>query len=170
MPSLVSPNALDDRRVHVSADDETVVLRPRSDEAESYDALLKRIDAVLDHRGVGRLVSPDGSAITVPASLMSALRRAVLGVTQGRAVTIAPQDLEMTTQQAADLLHVSRPHVIKLLDRGDVPHHRTSDHPASHRRVVLQDVLEYRDRRNAIRREALDELTAIAQEAAGIDY
>ena len=153
----------------VRGDEEMIVFSPLPDEAEGYDALLRRIDVALDERGVGHLTSPDGSTVDVPASLMAALRRAAAAVTKRRAVTLAPADLEMTSQQAADLLRVSRPHLTKLLDQGEIPHHRTSDHRASHRRVLLQDVLEYRDRRNAVRRRALEELTAIAEESGG-DY
>lgn len=86
---------------------------------------------------------------------------------QDQAVTVAPHDLELTTQEAADLLHVSRPHLIKLLDRGELAHHRTSEDPKSHRRVLLKDVMAYRQQRQQTRRRLLGELTQSSQDIAG---
>lgn len=169
MSSVAPASTASPRRSRTTPDGEMVALRPRSDEAATYDVLSERIDDVVDGDGTGHLAGPDGSTIEIPASLMAALRRAVLGVRRGRAVTLAPADLEMTSQEAADLLHVSRPHLNKLLDQAEIPHHRTSTHPAAHRRVLMQDVLEYRDRRQTVRRDALEELTRIAREAGG-DY
>lgn len=81
----------------------------------------------------------------------------------GRSITLVPHDKELTTQEAADILHVSRPHLIKLLDRGDFPFHRVG----THRRIRIEDVLTYRDRRDAERSAALDELTKLSEELPG---
>ena len=81
----------------------------------------------------------------------------------GRSITLVPHDKELTTQEAADILHVSRPHLIKLLDRGDLPFHRVG----THRRIRIEDVLTYRDRRDAERSAALDELTKLSEELPG---
>jgi excisionase family DNA binding protein len=94
--------------------------------------------------------------VEVPAEIHRMLRQVVEALLQGLAVTIAPQNTTLTTQQAAELLGVSRPTVIKLLDKGDIPFERV----ASHRRILLRDLLAYRERRRAEQYAAL-EATAV---------
>ncbi|MGI8702241.1 MAG: excisionase family DNA-binding protein [Nocardioidaceae bacterium] len=115
----------------------------------------------------GQLVGPDGESVDIPPSVYQGLRLVAQAIATGQAVTVAPQDLELTTQQAADLLHVSRPHLIKLLDQGGLPFHRTSEDPAAHRRIMLRDLMTYRERRQRDRRESLRELTRASQAAEG---
>ncbi|MBG6067578.1 helix-turn-helix domain-containing protein [Micromonospora ureilytica] len=93
-----------------------------------------------------------GDRVELPAEIYGVLRQVVEALQQGFAVTVAPRTLKLTTQQAADLLGVSRPTVVKLLDEGKIPFERLG----THRRVLLPDLLAYRTQRRAEQYAALE--------------
>ncbi|MDE0133990.1 MAG: helix-turn-helix domain-containing protein [Acidimicrobiaceae bacterium] len=93
--------------------------------------------------------------------MFDVLRDVVDAMSQGQAVVVAPVHQRLTTQEAADLLGMSRPTFVKLLDAGQIPY----DRPRRHRRVRLDDLLAYTERRSAESRDALDRMVEIAQEA-----
>jgi excisionase family DNA binding protein len=107
------------------------------------------------------IAGPNGEQIVLPAEVFEALRGVVDAMQRGQAVTIAPVQQRLTTQEAADLLGVSRPTLVRLLEDGEIPF----EQPGRHRRVRLTDVLAYRERRSRARRQAVDEMVEIAQEA-----
>ena len=107
-----------------------------------------------------RLVGPDGSQIDIPADLYSALRDVVVALSEGLAITIAPHNTMLTTQEAADLLNVSRPTLVRLLTDGAIAHTMRG----RHRRVLLRDVIDYRERTRQERRQVLDQMAAEAED------
>ncbi len=85
----------------------------------------------------------------------------ILGqLAEGRGVSVIPSRAEVTTQQAADLLGVSRPYVVRLLEDGAVPHRKVG----RHRRILLEDLLAYKRADDEQRRTAADELGDLGQE------
>ncbi|HEY6760980.1 MAG TPA: helix-turn-helix domain-containing protein [Baekduia sp.] len=137
------------------------VLHAEPEEQSGLAEVLSLLDR-LESRGERktRLVGPDGDAIELPASAFEALRAVVSGMANGQTITLVPHGQELTTQQAADILNVSRPHVIKLLESGEIAHHKVG----SHRRVNVEDVLRYRADRAKARRAQLEELTRLSEE------
>ncbi|WP_026453402.1 helix-turn-helix domain-containing protein [Saccharomonospora iraqiensis] len=97
--------------------------------------------------------------VELPEEVSRVLRHVVEALRHGLAVTVAPQNTTLTTQQAAELLGVSRPTVVRLLDDGEIPFDRVG----THRRIALRDLLSYRDRRRAEQYAAL-EATAVDED------
>lgn len=107
------------------------------------------------------LSGPNGEHLVLPPEVFEVLQGIVELMASGRAVTIAPVHQRLTTQEAAELLGISRPTLVKLLELGQIPF----EQPGRHRRVRLADVLAYRERASADRRAALDRMVEIADEA-----
>lgn len=103
-----------------------------------------------------RLIGPDGTEIEVPDELYGVLRDVVEALSHGMAISVAPHNTMLTTQEAADLLNISRPTLVRLLADGEIPYTMRG----RHRRVLLRDVLAYQERTRSGRRRALDEMAA----------
>jgi excisionase family DNA binding protein len=141
-----------------------ILFRADRGELEELRAFARLLDEATESDGEeARLVGVTGEAIEVPAAALRALKLVAEGMSAGLALSLIPYGKELTTQEAADLLHVSRPHLVKLLDEGRIPHHRVG----THRRVRLEDVLEFATERTERRRAELRELTRLSQEAEG---
>lgn len=103
--------------------------------------------------------------ITFPFSAIKLLHQILTQMAEGNAVTLIPIHAELTTQEAANLLNVSRPFLIKLLDKKEIPFHKVG----THRRIRFIDLLHYKSKADKISQNALDELVKQAQEL-GMGY
>jgi excisionase family DNA binding protein len=113
-----------------------------------------------------KLVAADGQEIIIPDSVYKVLLQAVHTMALGKAISIVPQGQKLTTQKAADLLNVSRPHIIKLLEQGEIPYITVG----THRRVRFDDLMKYKEQRDAKRSQFLQEMIDISEEAGLYDY
>ena len=108
-----------------------------------------------------RLVLPDEEHLELPSEVVQVLARVVEAMSKNQAVVVAPVDLSLTTQQAADFLGMPRLFLVELLDTGEIPYQK----PGRHRRVRLADILAYRENRSKECRESLARLVEIGEEA-----
>lgn len=136
-----------------AAQEQTVLPSQDLDVLDAARALLAQDSDVM-------LVGVDDQAVALPAELRSILTTVVTAMRRGQAITLAPLGQRLTTQQAADLLGVSRPTLIKLLEVGKIPF----ETPGRHRRIRLTDLLAFQAVRRDEQRRVLRELTEEAQE------
>ena len=133
-----------------------------ADVAASHEAL-RHVRNVLAHGHPGEvlLFVEDGSErLTVPRAAVELLERILAHMAAGQAVSVVPSHAELTTQQAAEMLNVSRPFLIGLLDAGEIEYRRVG----KHRRVRADSLLNYIRLDDQRRREAADELSGLTQQ------
>lgn len=104
--------------------------------------------------------SPKEETMQLPVSAVKMLVRILEEMARGNAVTLIPVHAELTTQEAADMLNISRPSLIQLLDEGKIDYRKVG----THRRVRFEALMQYKRHADAERRAALDELAAYDQE------
>ncbi|OKH37842.1 DNA-binding protein [[Phormidium ambiguum] IAM M-71] len=109
-----------------------------------------------------KVVEEDGTerVVEIPATAFHLLVDILSQMAQGNAVTLIPIHAELTTQEAADILNVSRPFLIKLIESGELPYRKVG----RHRRICFKDVMKYKQQIDNQRMQVLDELVAQAQE------
>ena len=141
------------------------------------DALLERVEPTIPSKKdteyaahASRVLAPrakadlkvrldDGQELTLPKAAARLLAHILTQMASGNAVTLIPIHAELTTQEAADLLNVSRPHLIKLIESGQINFHKVG----THRRIKFTDLENYRAKFEQERQKAMDELAAQAQ-------
>jgi excisionase family DNA binding protein len=141
----------------------TEVVTPTDDDLAIARESSRQLAAYLEHPDGLRFevkLGTKSEELVLPPSALRLLVRVLTEMAQGNAVTLTPLRAELTSQQAADLLNVSRPHLVKLLDEGEIPSRKVG----SHRRVLLEDLLRYKREFLTKRHAALDELQALSQE------
>lgn len=107
----------------------------------------------------------DGADCVIPTAALRMLKDIMVQLSLGNGVTLIPVHAELTTQQSADLLNVSRPYVVKLIDDGQLPARLVG----SHRRILFRDVMAFKRRQDKERLTALEAMAAEAQEL-GLGY
>jgi excisionase family DNA binding protein len=141
---------------------ETVVAA-KAGEQSKLRTLDERLTEIEARNQSARLIGPNGEEIAIPASAFHALRFVVEGMSRGLSVHLVPQGKELTTKQAAELLHVSRPFLVRNLLGKEIAFEKVG----THRRVRLTDLLAYRERRAQERRRLIDDMTRAAQDLPG---
>lgn len=112
------------------------------------------------HKGDLRVQVDDGKLLRLPRAATEGLQRLLAEIAKGNAVAVVPTQAELTTQEAAGYLNVSRPYLVQLLERGEIAFRRVG----THRRVRFSDLQAYREAAEQKRQEAMKELAAQAQE------
>lgn len=113
-----------------------------------------------------KLVGSSGEEISLPESFYAVLRDVVSIMASGQAIHLVPENGELTTQEAANFLNMSRPSLIKLLNEGTIPHSKVG----THRRIRFRDLIAFKEQRDAERRSTLREFTEFLQEEGFYDY
>jgi len=142
---------------------------------ESEKPALRRMEGVLNSSGLKgpsshtrplpKLVGPDGDEIELPLSVFQILRQIINHMMDDQPITIVPLNKELSTQEAADILNVSRPFLVSLLEAGTIPFTKVG----THRRIRFIDLVAYKKRRDEERRRGLAEITHISEDAGVYD-
>jgi excisionase family DNA binding protein len=123
--------------------------------ADSEDQATKNKDEVIKFKLQG-----SDEVVIIPLKALHLLNAILSNMSQGKSIALMRTDAEVSTQQAAEILNVSRPHVIKLVEKGEIPHKKVG----SHRRILLQDILKYESNLKSNRRKKLNALAKEAQQ------
>ncbi|MCL2850344.1 MAG: helix-turn-helix domain-containing protein [Micrococcales bacterium] len=127
---------------------------------QASDDVAQVHDFLVEHGTQCLLTGGDGDQVELPQTVYQALVQVVQALAAGKPVTVTPQEPYLTPQQAADLLGVSRPTVVRLIDSGEL----RAERPGNRRRLLLSDVLDLRERRRD-EQYAMLAATAVALDA-----
>ncbi len=133
----------------------SVPRHPVAPTAAEQERLREIIDRYQGELAAAQLVGPNGEYIALPQAVYEILTEVVTAMAQGLPVAVVPLHLELTTQEAADFLNVSRQYLVRLLDSGAIPFAKVG----THRRIRFGDLQAYRETRDQQRRATLKQLT-----------
>lgn len=143
------------RKISPQAVDSPDTFVPDQEEIGTLQQLAAMLTNVEGDEGAYFLVdSKNGVKSRLPRDIYKILLKVIIDMSQGRAVSVSPVSMRLTTQQAADFLGVSRPTLVRLLDEGQISYTR----PRRHRLVRLDDLLDYYHRQQHQAARALDEI------------
>jgi excisionase family DNA binding protein len=138
---------------------------PGEVDAKAVERAARRISDYLESHPDDDLIEAlgeigDDDALVIPRAIAILFAQILGALAEGKGVQIVPKDMELTTQQAGELLNVSRPYLITLLESGQIPFRKVG----RHRRVTFEALMEYRRRDDAARRASADDLAALSEE------
>ena len=123
---------------------------------ENRQRAVSRSEVEQIETAVARLVGRDGKETEVPEPIYNLIRDILPALKNGQTMVLVPAHKSLTTQQAADILGMSRPFLKKILDRQEIPYQKVG----THRRIKFVDVMAYQERRDAERQGEMDEILA----------
>lgn len=139
-------------------------IQPTEQDSKLAEESSRTLSKYIDNKEVQaiRMVCEDNpnEVISIPSSAFRSLVEILTQMARGNAITVIHTGAELTTQQAADLLNVSRPFLVQLLESGQIPYRTVG----TQKRILLNDLTEYKDKIDSERRKVLDQLAAEAQE------
>jgi excisionase family DNA binding protein len=146
----------------MSAATEKISLTDQKIAKACFDALIKAPNSYrsVKNNTVKLVFQDTKNSLELPEKAVQLLKEILLLLSEGKDITILPTDAELSTQEAADILQVSRPHIVKLLEEGKIPYHKAG----SHRRILQKDLTTYELALKTTRKASLDYLTKQAQE------
>lgn len=137
------------------------VIIQKPHQPEEVEAIAQLENLLKRDPSQAKLVSGNGEEVLIPESVYLVLRDIVQMMASGQPIHLIPDTHELTTQEAADILNVSRPFLVKLLEQGEIPYIKVG----SHRRIRFQDLMAYKEQRDMKRDKLLDKLIEMSQEA-----
>jgi excisionase family DNA binding protein len=121
---------------------------------------VRSLDGMLHRTNSATLRGANGEEMLLPSEIYEVLLEVVTAMSKGQAISVVPKSQRLTTREAADFLGISRPTLVKLLEGGQIPF----EQPSRHRRVLLSDLVAFKQRRRDARRATLAEMTRKAAE------
>jgi excisionase family DNA binding protein len=131
---------------------------------ETQEAQIRELRRLIQS-GDAKLVGSDGRQVEIPQPVHELLLVILRNLQAGNAISIVPEHQQLTTQRAANILGVSRPFLVGLVEAGEIPFHMVG----RHRRIYLRDLLDYKRRRDAARHEAITNLARMEMDAGTYD-